>query len=248
MIGTGERVTVVEQPSYLPWLGYFDLMAQADVWVWLDDVQYTKRDWRNRNRVAAKEEAEWLTIPVRSSGRYDQEIRGVEIDYGRSWRRKHLATLDRCYGRAPHFGCVRDLIEEAFASQPTLLADLVIHLGESLAKLLGLAPEFRRSSAMALQETNRQARLIEICRESCASTYLSGPAAKAYIAPATFEERGIELRYIVYGYPEYWRGGQRFVEHLSIVDALAWIGASATATLLHGAGRWERGMDRGGAA
>jgi hypothetical protein len=237
-----ETVVVVEQPNYLPWLGYFDLIAQSDVWVWYDDVQYTRRDWRNRNRVAGPRESVepvWLTVPVKSRGRYEQKICEVEIDHDRPWVRKHLETVRHCYGDAPWFGEVFALLSKVLARGHARLADLTIELNEELCRYLGLAPEFRRSSALGVAG-DRQERLIEICRRLGATTYLSGPAARSYISPELFERAGLELRYIVYDYPPYDRGGRPFVPRLSILDPLVCLGPEETAAFLARHRRWER--------
>ena len=230
---------MVEQPNYLPWIGYFDLIAQADVWVWYDDVQYTRRDWRNRNRVAGAGEPVWLTIPVRSRGRYEQPIHEVEIDGERPWARKHLETVRHCYGAAPFFETVYEVLRAALEKEHRCLADLTIELNEALCGLLGLRPRFLRSSGLEGIAGDKRERLIRICDRLGGTIYLSGPAARDYIQPELFREAGIELRYIVYGYPPYDRGGQPFIPNLSILDPLAWIGPAATADLL--ARRWETG-------
>jgi hypothetical protein len=233
------RVVVIEQPNYIPWLGYFDLLAQSDVWVWYDDVQYTKRDWRNRNRVAADGEPLWLTIPVQTKGRYEQPICEVEIDYAQPWVRRHLATLRRCYGRAPYFDAVYAIVSAALERGHARLADLTIELNESLCAYLGLRRRFLRSSALAGIEGRKQERLLSICRRLGAATYLSGPAARDYIAPAAFAAAGVALRYIVYDYPPYSRGGRPFVPRLSILDPLVWLGPAETAAFLMRHGRSE---------
>jgi hypothetical protein len=223
---------VIEQPNYIPWLGYFDLVRQADVWVWYDDVQYTKRDWRNRNRLAAGGEPVWLTIPVKTKGRFEQRICDVAIDDARPWVRRHLDTLSRFYTRAPFFGLVESLMRSALEGHPPLLADLTIALNERICALLGFTPRFVRSSRLARSGAKKQDALLELCAELGATSYLSGPAARAYIDPAAFAAAHIELRYITYDYPPYARGPHPFVPNLSIVDVLAWVGAEETARVL----------------
>src|SRR4029450_6585118 len=93
---------VIEQPNYIPWLGYVDLIRQSDVWIWYDDVQYTRRDWRNRNRIAGNDPL-WLTIPVKAKGGFAQRICDVQIDDAQPWARRHLDMIRRCYARAPFF-------------------------------------------------------------------------------------------------------------------------------------------------
>ncbi|HEX5717309.1 MAG TPA: WbqC family protein [Thermoanaerobaculia bacterium] len=236
-----ERVIVIEQPNYIPWIGYFDLMAQCDVWIWYDDVQYTKRDWRNRNRIAGDGGPLWLTIPVKTKGRFHQKIGEVEIDYARPWVRKHLAAFRDCYRRAPGFGDLLGIYGGALEREPRFLADLTIGLNETLAGCLGLAPRFARSSSFGGSEerADRQQRLLDLCARSAATAYLSGPAARAYIDPESFHRAGVALRYMVYNYPPYARGGHPFVPHLSILDALAWLGPAETAALIRHGQRWE---------
>lgn len=235
---TVPRTIVIEQPNYLPWIGYFDLMRQSDVWVWYDDVQYTKRDWRNRNRVGL-DEALWLTVPVQTRGRFHQHISEVEIAYEQPWVRRHLETIRRCYARAPHFEQVWSILAPALEAQPRMLADLAIAINESIAAMLGIAPRFARSSQLGGGRFTRQERLIEICGRFEATSYLSGPAARAYIDPRAFASAGLELRYICYDYPPYRRGAHPFVPNLSIVDALAWMGAEDTAAFLETHARSE---------
>ena len=234
------RTVVIEQPNYIPWIGYFDLVAQSDVWIWYDDVQYTKRDWRNRNRIAAGGTAEWLTIPVKTTGRFTQQICDVEIDESQSWRRQHLESIRRCYARAPFFETVFAIVETAFAENDRRLADLTIRIGEAIAATLELRPIFVRSSQLPSTGAGREQRLLDLCRDHGGDVYLSGPSARAYLDPASFEAAGVELRYIVYDYPPYPRGSNPFVPNLSIIDALAWLGPRGTADYLRAHSRSER--------
>ena len=235
------RVAVILQPSYLPWIGYFDLLSQADVWVWYDDVQFTRRDWRNRNRVAGDGDPQWLTVPVKSRGRFEQKILDVEIDDSRPWQRKHLETVRRLYLKAPHTEEVLDVLRQELNRRPERLADLTIDVAEALAARLGFAPRFVRSSTLTDTPGRRDQRLIAICQRLDAGVYLSGPAARAYIDPTNFQAASIELRYAIYEYPPYPRGGQRFVPRLSIVDALSWLGPRATAAYIREHSRWQPG-------
>lgn len=235
-----DRVVVIVQPNYIPWLGYFDLIAQSDVWFWYDDVQYTRRDWRNRNRIAAEDVPEWLTIPVKTKGRFDQIIVDVESDDTRPWKRRHLQSIRRCYGRAPHFETMFAIIEKTFAAGDDRLADLTIRLNEDICAALGLQPRFVRSSQMPGPHDDREGRLIQLCRAVGGNVYTSGPAARAYIDPRRFAAAGIELRYVIYDYPPYSRGPRPFVPNLSIIDALAWLGPAGTREYLAARGKWER--------
>jgi WbqC-like protein family len=226
-----DRKVAIIQSNYIPWKGYFDLIGQVDEFVLYDDAQYTKRDWRNRNRIAA-DEAEWLTIPVNTRGRFSQLICEAEIDDTRPWRRQHLESFRRCYARAPFFQPVFSLLEEALLSGETCLADLTIRLSESICAMLELQRTFVRSSQLPHTSSGREERLIEICRAVEGNVYLSGPTARAYIDPRVFAAADVELRYVIYDYAPYPRGPRPFVPNLSIVDALAWLGPRGTAEYL----------------
>src|SRR5438105_1854666 len=158
-----KRTVVIEQPNYLPWIGYFDLIRQSDVWVWYDDVQYTRRDWRNRNRIAA-DSAEWLTVPVKTKTRFTQRIADVEIDDAQPWRGRHLGSIRRCYARAPFFEPMFAVVEEALAAGDTGLVDLTIRVDEAICALLGIQTSFVRSSRMQVANVQREERLVDLCR------------------------------------------------------------------------------------
>jgi hypothetical protein len=220
---------VILQPNYIPWLGTFDLIDRADLCVWYDDVQYTKNDWRNRNRIAAGEGVRWLTIPVLTRGHFGQAIKDVAIDPRHDWAKKHLRSFEQEYARAPFFETARELYAGVLARGHQLLADVTIELFEVIARRLGTRTRFVRSSTLEGIEGEKQARVLAVCGRFGARVYLSGPAGKGYLDPREFAERGIGLRYIVYDYERYDRGRAPREENLSILDTLAWLGPEATA-------------------
>ncbi len=223
---------VVEQPNYVPWLGYFDLLDRSDVWVWYDNVQYTKRDWRNRNRVAGAGEPVWLTVPVRAQSHRDKTIAEVEIDHHQPWARKHLATLRHLYGKAPFFEPVFELVRRRLEEPPEKLADLSIGLNEDLCEFMSIATELHRGSRLDGIEGAKADRILSVCRWFEPTVYLSGPAARDYLTSDPFDEAGIDLEYISYRYDGYPRGGQGERTDLSVLDPLFWIGADATRELI----------------
>lgn len=237
----GRCVVAIEQPNYVPWIGYFDLVAQCDVFVWLDTVQYTPRDWRNRNRVGAHE-AHWITIPVRSRGRRAQRIADVEIDAARPWARKHLASVASACRGAPHFAQVFALYESYLTRPYRLLADLTIDLNEALCRAIGLDTRFLRASAIAGAPDDRRERLLGLCERTGGTLYLSGPSARDYLAPDDFRRRSLGLRYIRYEYPPYPRGSLPFVERLSILDALCWLGPAGVRAYLREHAAFDDGL------
>jgi len=227
-------VLVVEQPNYIPWLGYFDLLDRADIWVWYDDVQYTKRDWRNRNRVAGDGNPVWLTIPVQAQDHRDKNICEIEIDHGQPWVRKHLRTLQHLYAKSPFFEPVFELLRSHLEVEAPLLADLTIGLAEDLCFYLGIEAKFHRSSDLDELKGAKADRILSVCRHFRPLVYLSGPAGRDYLDGETFNRQGIDLQYISYDYKDYPRGGQFPQTGLSILDPLFWIGPGGTLELIRG--------------
>lgn len=221
------RVAII-QPNYIPWKGYFDIIHDVDIFVFLDDVQYTVRDWRNRNKIKTREgQTHWLTVPTQ--GGRSQAIADVAIDDSQPWRRKHLDALRHSYGRTPHF-------EEYFAGFADLLsrpwerlADLDIALTKEICRWLGLTRTFERSSTIA-PSGSKDDRLIDIVQKVGGTAYLSGPAARDYIRPERFAESRIELAYHDYsGYPEYPQIAPPFDHFVTVLDLVFAVGSEAPA-------------------
>jgi hypothetical protein len=210
---------VILQPSYIPWRGYFHLIHLADVFVFFDDVQYTKRDWRNRNVVKGAHGLQWLTVPVVTRGRREQLIKDVEIDNSSPWNREHLSTLRHCYGQAAYFGKYQDLLEETYSRPWTNLCELDIALTCAIAERLNIRTQFVRSSVLNATGA-RTDRLVDLCKKLNITTYISGPSAQDYIVPETFAREEIELVYHSYHYAEYAQRFAKFEPNVTILDLL----------------------------
>jgi WbqC-like protein family len=218
---------VILQPSYLPWRGYFDLIRRADVFVFYDDVQYDKHGWRNRNRFKTAGGTKWLTIPVHSAGNVETGLPIHEVRTGGGWARKHLATIQQSYRKAPHYAEVAPLVEELLADPPELLAELTIASTQRLAAELGIdRTRFVRSSQLGITGT-RVDRLLAILQHLGATHYISGPSARSYIDAAAFERAGIGLEYIVYDYPEYEQLHPPYDPQVSVLDLMFMKGRDA---------------------
>ncbi|MCB1693489.1 MAG: WbqC family protein [Pseudomonadales bacterium] len=221
------HTVAIIQPSYIPWRGQFDFIHEVDCFVFLDDVQYTVRDWRNRNRIKMPDgSTRWLTIPT--LGGRQQLIMDVRIDHSRKWAKQHLEALRHSYVRAPHFKRYFAELEEFYLGrQCELLVDFTIPLTELLAGWLGLAPRFRRASEFRVEGV-KDARLIAIAAQLNAQEYLSGPTAQDYLQPALWEEAGIGLRIKDYsGYPEYPQIATPFEPHVTLLDLVFMVGDAA---------------------
>ena len=221
------KTLVILQSNYIPWKGYFDLMAVADEFILFDEVQYTKNDWRNRNKIVLNGKLHWLTIPVAIPGR--TLIRDVQTA-GNEWPRIHQETIRQAYRKAPYFDWASPTLEEAYQQASTLkhLSQINALFLKSLAGLLGLSTPLVPSDEVYRTTDDPTARLIEICRSRGATHYVSGPAARAYIDQRRFEDAGIVLEYASYeGYPVYEQGNDAFEHGVSVVDLLMRVGSSA---------------------
>lgn len=211
------------QPSFLPWRGFFDIIHRSDSFVFLDDVQFDKRSWRNRNRIKTQNGLQWITVPVDTKGRYSQKIFETEISPDPHWRRKSLNAIRWNYQNAPHFDSYFYPLEKILGREWKYLADLDIYLVEIVMEFLGLRRTLRRSSGMKLASQkieDKNLRLIRICQELGADRYISGPSARDYIDEALFEKNGIEVEYMNYDYPPYPQLHGGFEPYVSVIDLI----------------------------
>jgi len=214
---------VVLQPSYLPWLGYFDQMARADKFVFYDDVQYDKDGWRNRNRIKTAQGPSWLTVPVLTTGRFAQTISEVLIDPNQPWPRKHIRALREAYARARYTNDYLPDLEALLSSAPPNLADLTVSICRMMARWLGIGCATYQSSAMAATPSSggdRNGRLIAICQELGATHYLSGAAARSYLDVDAFLRENIEVEWQDYVHPAYGQQFGPFMPYLSTIDLI----------------------------
>ena len=221
---------LVLQPGYLPWLGYFDLLQKADVFVHYDDVRFDKHGWRNRNRVKGPKGAIWLTVPVFHSGRAGQSILDVEIDDRQDWRRKHLSTVAQSYARAPFIDTVLPRLRIIIERPWLRLVDLDLALIDWLAMEIGIATPCHRASELGVGG-DRNERLINLCQHFRATRYLSGNSAQDYLDEAQFAAAGIEVVWHNYVHPSYAQQHGEFVPYLSILDLILNVGRKSLAVL-----------------
>ena len=192
-----KRVAIL-QSNYIPWRGYFDIIGLVDEFVLYDIVQFTKRDWRNRNRVKTAGGLRWLTIPVVTSGSYHQTIADTRIA-DRGWAETHWRTLTHAYARAPFFEACRDRWQRLYAACAELESLSAVNrlLIEAAASDLGLTTVISDAASYA-PDGDRNDRLLDICTAAGATTYLSGPSAAAYLDTGAFERAGIAVEFMDY--------------------------------------------------
>src|SRR6266404_3149685 len=214
-----KRVAIV-QSNYIPWRGYFDLISQVDEFILFDDAQYTKRDWRNRNRIKAPNGSIWLTIPVEVKGKRDQKIKDTVIsDPG--WSRNHWRTIVYNYSKTKYFSRYQELFEELYLERnENLLSQVNYKFVTAICDLLGIETKLAWSSEYRLVEGKTE-RLVDLCKQASANEYLSGPTARGYIDEELFRNERIELRYMDYsGYSEYEQLYPPFESGVSIIDLI----------------------------
>ncbi|NPC55771.1 WbqC family protein [Caenimonas soli] len=227
------KSVAVLQSNYIPWKGYFDLIASVDEFILFDDMQYTRRDWRNRNQIKTPQGLHWLTVPVKVKGKYHQSIRETEID-GTEWAPQHWKALCQNYRRAKRFDEVAAWLEPIFLAEPPAhLSTLNRTLIEAVCRFLGIKTLITNSWDYELEEGKTE-RLAGLCAQAGGARYVSGPSAKDYIDENVFTERGLDLAWFEYGgYPPYPQLWGEFVHNVSILDLLFNCGSEAPRYMKH---------------
>lgn len=221
------KKVAISQSNYIPWKGYFDMIAAVDEFILYDDMQYTRRDWRNRNQIKTAQGVQWLTIPVRVKGKYYQKIRETEIE-NPEWALAHWKSLVQAYRRAPHFQEVSTWLEPLYLDEPpVLLSQLNRRFIEAICRVLSIQTKISSSWDYELGEGKTE-RLAALCTQAGGGEYISGPAAKDYVDEGVFEKQGIKLTWFDYaGYPEYKQLWGEFVHNVTILDLLFNCGTEA---------------------
>jgi len=214
-----KRIAIL-QSNYIPWKGYFDLIRNVDEFILFDNVQYTRSDWRNRNKIKTPHGVRWLTIPVKIKGRFGQTIEQTVVS-DPDWAINHWKFIEFSYTRSPWFEQFRDPIKNTYlgCTEQNLSRINEQFLGV-ICNLLGISTKISRSTHYGHIQ-GRTERLVSLCLQAGASEYYSGPAGKDYIQPQFFEKAGIKLRFVDYsGYPQYPQLFPPFEHQVSILDLL----------------------------
>jgi hypothetical protein len=222
-----KKSIAVLQSNYIPWKGYFDIIAQAHILVIYDTVQYTTRDWRNRNRIKTPNGLRWLTVPIKKKG--FQSINEVQVE-STDWCRKHWQTLTRCYSRASPFKDYRNELEHIYLEQLprlNLLTDINTLLIKYICDIIGITTAIKRAEDFVL-EGDKNDRLLSLCRQTDSNLYLSGQKGRNYLDVERFESQGITVQWMDYsGYPSYKQRFGKFEHSVTILDLLFNTGPAA---------------------
>lgn len=210
----------ISQSNYIPWKGYFDLINSVDEFVLYDDMQYTKRDWRNRNKIQTEHGLKWLSIPVEVKGKYFQKINETVISE-KDWAKNHWETLKHCYSKSKYFSEYKDSFENLYLNMNTIyLSEINYKFITLINKILSIDTKISLSTDFELIEGKTE-KILHICKQANASSYYSGPAAKGYFDEDLSKKMGIEIIWFDYSnYIEYNQIYNPFEHGVSIIDLI----------------------------
>lgn len=213
-------IVSIHQPQYLPWLPYFLKVAESDVFILLDSVDFQKNGLQNRNQIKTTQGAQWLTVPVRQ--KLGQKIIEVQVDNSTDWRKKHRQAIQLSYGKAGAYKLYAEQLEEVFLRDWSSLCELNIYVMTLMLRWLGIEKKMQRSSEMKAQGSSSEL-VLNLCLESGAKQYISGTGGHDYLDEAAFREAGVEIVYrpsvLPEPYPQmYPKAG--FINSLSALDII----------------------------
>jgi len=219
------RLIAIMQPTYLPWIGYFDLIDQVDKFVFFDDVKVSKQSWGVRNRLKTKQGEIYITVPIKNYKDHANRLfSNTEINYSERWQVKHLKTIAQSYSKAPFFKNIYEDFKSVVDSEYATIADLNISIIRLVAAKMHIRTKCCRSSEIKGIDGRKDDRLVKICQALGANQYLSPQGSADYIEAirpgGAFSEAGIELFYHNFDHPEYPQQGSSFLSHMGIVDLL----------------------------
>ena len=220
VINLMSKSLAIIQSNYIPWKGYFDIINSADEFIILDDVQYTKNDWRNRNKIKTATGEIWLTIPIKTSNLSAQKINQTNT-LNDLWIKKHVNSIIQNYSKAKYFNDYSDSIVNVYNSiDTTNLSEINIRFIKIICEILNIQTKITNSCDYTLVEGQTE-RLIELCKQTCSTKYVSGPAARNYIDENLFKKNDIKLIWFDYNnYPVYNQLYQSFEHKVSIIDLI----------------------------
>ncbi|MCL2539189.1 MAG: WbqC family protein [Oscillospiraceae bacterium] len=216
------------QSNYIPWKGVFDLIHRVDVFVFYDDVQFTKRDWRNRNRIPTANGEIWLTVPVLTGGKRAQLICETAIDADANWQQKHYKTLTLNYAKAPFLDSFNQLLQDFYLDNRwENLSEMNIYMTKYICEILGIKTEFVNAKDLNAAGSKDGEKVIKICKTLGCERFINGPSSRAFMDEEKFRTAGVKLEYMKYEYPEYSQLYPPFNHQVSVLDLLFMTGPDA---------------------
>lgn len=221
-------IVAVHQPNYIPWIGYFDKMDQADIFVILDAVQHSRTGFTHRNSIKSSNGPLLLSLPIHNKGRPINQLR---INNSHNWYEQHWKSLEYNYRRSEYWAVYEHIFKPIYQSNWTLLIDLNMTLIRAIKQILHLDTRIVFESELGIPPESGSSRIINICKHLGAATYLSGVGAKSYNNPNLFEANGIKLHYQSFIHPVYKQPWGDFISHLSVIDAIFNCGSDTIAMI-----------------
>jgi|688.fasta_scaffold208532_2 hypothetical protein len=214
-------IASIMQPTFMPWLGYFNIIKSSDIFVFLDDVQFEKRSWQQRNKILINKKEGYLTIPTISKSRFNQKINEVIMDNDQQWKIKHIKTLKNNYSKHEYFDQTFSIINAIYQNNYEKLLDLNVNFIKSVLNFLSIETKIIFSSQFNLS-SSKENRILELCKIIKAKKYISPIGSKIYLKDGEiFKKNNIELEYIDYQYKVYKQKKiEKFVPRLSVIDAM----------------------------
>lgn len=217
------KKVAILQSNYIPWKGYFDIIGSVDEFIFYDEMQYTKNDWRNRNKIKSPQGAQWISIPIITKGHLTNGLKIIDAKVvNGKWAISHWNTIKQFYKKSPYFKQYADLFEKLYkdCEQEELLCEINYKFIFAIIKILGIKTKISFSQDYGLIEGKTE-RLVDLVQKAGGTEYISGPAAKDYINEELFKKAGIKLTWMDYsGYPEYPQLYPPFEHGVSILDLI----------------------------
>lgn len=222
------KKVLITQSNYIPWKGYFDSIQLVDEVILYDDMQYTKRDWRNRNQIKTPIGLKWLSVPVEVKGKFFQAIKDTMVN-DKKWVKSHWGSIVQNYKEAKCFKDYKPLFESLYLEcQETYLSKINYRFIEKICEILGIETPIRFSMDFGLVEGKTE-RLVDLCKQINATDYYTGSAAKNYMNESLFSQENINIHYLDFsGYPEYAQLHGEFTHAVSVLDLIFNEGGHAT--------------------
>ncbi|MCD4653224.1 WbqC family protein [bacterium] len=228
--GLSGSIVAIHQPNFAPWPGYFNKMQAADIFIYLDNVPFSKSSFQNRNKLLVNGESKWLTVPVLTRGKYATMTNEIEINNQKNWRHKHLSTLRQNYCRCPHFNWVYESLEPIYRDVHENLSRFSMLINEEIRRMLEINTPIVLASDLAFTEGATE-RLVTLVNAVKGKTYLSGKGGKKYLEEEHFVKAGLKLEYQDFSLRPYPQIQSFFVPNLSTLDLLFNLGQNAAAWL-----------------
>lgn len=213
-------IVSINQPAYLPWLGYFDRIVKSDIHIVLDHVQFEKNSYVNRNKIRSNNSDILLTVPVKTKNKFGNlKISNIEIDNNISWRKKHWKSIETNYSKSKFFSDHYYFFNKVYTMEWSKLFNLIEFINSYLLKVLNIKTKILRSSELE-PKANKANLILELCKKVEAKKYISGPLGRNYLDQKAFEHYGINLQFQDYLHPTYKQTFDGFESHMSIIDLL----------------------------